>query len=208
MKLKQLFKSVLITLIILGTHYFSKNLNAQTIDSLDIGTQFIPAGYMGCPDNINIDPAWNSPPYSAPSCFKISYMTTCPSRWAGVYWTNTADENGANWGQLPGLNLSNHGYTRITFYAKGEDGGEIVEFGAFGIDNTHRDSQRYLYRDLCPKTTVPNRVIVLTNHWEKYRIDIRCQDLSSVIGGFYWSASWNSQPSGLIFYLDNIQFER
>ena len=178
--------------------FFAGSLFAQHKDTIDIGNEFIPAGYMGCVNNINIDPAWSTKTKSSPLCFKISYVTTCPNRWAGVYWTNVADDSGANWGQSPGRNLTGKKYAKLNFWARGDKGGEVVEFGAFGIDS-HKT-----YKDGCEKITIPGRVTVLTVEWKLYTIKIPCENLNSVIGGFYWTASWNSNPSGLSFYLDDI----
>ncbi len=183
---------------LLSTIAFSNSMLAQAKDTLDIGNEFIPAGYMGCVNNINIDPAWSTNPKTGPLCFKVSYMTTCSNRWAGVYWTNVADDSGANWGQSTGRDLTGKKYAKINFWARGEKGGEVVEFGAFGIDSGKT------YKDGCQKVTVPGRVNVLTTEWKLYSIKIPCETLKSVIGGFYWSASWNSNPSGLVFYLDDI----
>lgn len=206
MKNYSFFQCIKFSVLICLIQIISIESNAQTPKVLDIGTQFIPAGYMGCVNNINVDPAWKGDPNSEPTCYKFSYTTTCPKRWAGVYWTNTTHGDGANFGQLPGIDLSGNDYSKITFYAKGGKGGEVIEFGAFGVDNTRTDSL-FQYKDLCPKTTVKDRVVTLENKWKKYTIELNCKDLSSVVGGFYWSVSWDSHPAGLVFYIDDIQFE-
>ena len=202
-------KTFKLTYLVLFIHLFYAGnylASAQSVDSFDIGYGFIPAGYMGCNFSINLDPAWRNNPKSSPLCFKVSYTRTCTKKWAGVYWTNTATDTSANWGQLPCTDLSKGGYTKITFWARGETGGEVVEFGAFGIDNTYKNRDFYLYKDSCPKTVTKGRIVVLEPYWKQYSIIFqpRCKDLSCVIGGFYWSSNWESNPSGLIFYLDDI----
>lgn len=182
-------------------------LLAQKNDTLDIGSQFIPAGYMGCTDNISIQDAWSINPHSPSICYKISFSTSCPKGWAGVYWTNTADDSGANWGQYPGTNLSKNGFTKLSFWARGENGGEVVEFGCGGIDNTISQPDIFKYKDSFQKTKLSEKA-VLTREWIRFTINLRNKDLSSVIGGFYWTASWTANSSGLIFYLDDIILER
>ena len=45
-------------------------------------------------------------------------------KWGGVYWQNKPD----NWGHRPGNDYSGEGFTKITFWARGEKGNEVVEF--------------------------------------------------------------------------------
>ena len=87
----------------------------------------------------------------------------------------------------------------MTFWARGENGGEVVEFKAGGIDGPstkHKDS-----------FVVTTGAITLGAEWRQYTLNLAGQDLSSVIGGFCWIASKNRNPDGLIFYLDDIQYE-
>jgi len=121
---------------------------------------------------------------------------TPPCRWAGVYWQEP--EN--NWGALPGgYDLT--GATSLTFWVRGENGGEKVKFFVGGIGtcgDEYPDSLR---------PAVSTEVISLTSDWQKYEIDLRGQELSRIIGGFGWSANQCSNPDGATFYLDDIVFE-
>lgn len=130
------------------------------------------------------------------TCLKITYRLG-PKRWAGVYWLNAPD----NWGDKPGEDLSSDGFTKITFWAKGSVGGEIVEFKAGGVNTPgkpHKDSFTANYR---PKK------LRLTSDWKEYTISLANRGLSSVIGGFCWSANDSGNPNGLTFFLDDAQFE-
>lgn len=179
-------------------------LYGQKSDSYDIGNNFIPAGYMGCMGQIRQNDSCIVNPHSKPTCYKVSFIGSCDDNWAGVYWTNTADNRGANWGQYPGINLSSSGYTKITFWARGERGGEVVEFGFGGIDFITIDT-KFRFKDSTPKTEL---YINMTKNWRQFTIDLKNKDLSSVIGGFYWSSNCYLNPSGLIFYLDDILLEK
>ncbi|MCO6475966.1 MAG: hypothetical protein J5I94_05055 [Phaeodactylibacter sp.] len=205
----KLFASAIIILIIQA---FLNVVSAQSDtfekpEPFDIGSAFIPSLRMGCYNEINVDPVYRSEPNSEPFCYKITYIQPCSLKWAGIYWVNDDREDGPNDGKYPGTDLSDGGFTKITFYAKGENGGEWVEFGAFGIDNTRKNPDVYKYKDKCPKTFIKNRKVLLEKEWKQYTINLKCKDLSSVIGGFYWAASSDAHPSGLVFYLDDIQFE-
>ncbi|MDR0864348.1 MAG: hypothetical protein LBO74_05380 [Candidatus Symbiothrix sp.] len=167
-------------------------------NSFNIGEDFFPYGYMGCTKKISLNPAYSTDPHSASKCFKIEFTSSCDNNngWAGVYWTNK--EN--NWGERPGRDFSKSGFTKITFWAKGNKGGEMIEFGSGGIDET----PEFQYKDSYEKCKTRE---ILTNKWTQYSINLSGADLSSVIGGFYWSAEWQANPNGVIFYLDDIQFE-
>ncbi|MCP4549725.1 MAG: hypothetical protein GY835_24985 [bacterium] len=114
--------------------------------------------------------------------------------WAGIYWQSP--EN--NWGAYPGLDLT--GAKRITFYARGQNGGEIAEFKSGGIredqltGRTHHDSfEQSLGR------------LVLQKLWRKYSIDLSNKDLSNVIGGFAWTSPAQGDP--LTIHLAKIIIE-
>jgi hypothetical protein len=52
---------------------------------------------------------------------RIEYKQGPEKGWAGLYWQHPDN----NWGDEPGVDLT--GAKRISFYARGERGGEIVE---------------------------------------------------------------------------------
>jgi len=49
--------------------------------------------------------------------------------------------------------------------------------------------------------------VVLDTQWKKYSINLAGQDLSYVSGGFCWVTNSRLNPSGAVFYLDDIRFE-
>jgi hypothetical protein len=108
--------------------------------------------------------------------------------WAGVYWQHPDN----NWGDQPG-GLDLRGLTALTFYARGEHGGEKLRFLTGGITGPHGD-------------TLTKRSIhaTLTTTWQRYAIDLRGADLSRVVGPFGWTASQTNNPTGASFYLDDI----
>ena len=108
---------------------------------------------------------WKQGVHSAPVCVKVTYSPG-PTGWAGIYWQNKPD----NWGDKPGKNLKKYGYTKITFWAKGEKGGEIVEFKAGGIDASGKKFKDSL--------EVSTGRINLEKEWQQYTIDLEGEDLS------------------------------
>jgi hypothetical protein len=125
-------------------------------------------------------------------CTRIEYRPG-PIRWAGVFWLNYPD----NWGDRPGTRVL--GAKRLTFWAAGESGEEVVEFKAGGI---HSSGKRY--RDSFEVTT---GMLHLGKEWRKYEIDLTGADLSSVIGAFAWVATADANPKGVVFYLDEVRYE-
>jgi hypothetical protein len=130
--------------------------------------------------------------HSAPSCIQVTY-TGGPQGWAGVYWQFPDN----NWGDSPGRNLS--GASRLVFWAKGQKGGERVEFKVGGINDPKKPSHDSLETSL--------GYVTLTNKWQQYVIDLKGQNLENVIGAFAWTARISDNPSGLVFYLDDISYE-
>ena len=155
---------------------------------------YIPSGWMGDGSDISFDDACVVDPHSGASCIKIVYNNVASSgaRWAGIYWQNPAN----NWGSRKGgFDLT--GATKLTFWARGENGGErIEEFKMGGITGQYPDSD---VAGIGP--------VILTKEWKQYTIDLRGKDLSYVSGGFAWSTNLDVNPDGATFYLDDIVYE-
>jgi len=163
---------------------------------VDIHALFPASGWMGDGEYerkyINFLGDSTDNPHTPPTAIKITYRFG-PTRWGGLYWQNEPD----NWGDKPGNNYSNSGLSRLTFWARGATGTEVVEFKAGGIDNPKKK-----YRDSF-RATIGR--VTLSKEWRQYHIDLSGADLSSVIGGFCWvaSADYNSARQ-VAFFLDDI----
>jgi hypothetical protein len=143
---------------------------------------------------IQLMEAWRDRPYSSPICIKVTY-TPGPNGFGGIYWQNKPD----NWGDKQGEDFSEAGYKRLTFWARGETGNEVVEFKAGGINTPGKQ-----YKD---SFEVATGKVQLEKEWKQYTISLDQKDLSSVIGGFCWVAAKSANPEGVAFYLDDIIFE-
>jgi hypothetical protein len=160
-------------------------------DRISKENHFVPSGWMGDWGDLKINENYKDNPKSGSSCIKIEYsaVRSQGQGWAGIYWQNPAN----NWGNVKG-GYDLRGATRITFYARGEKGGELCEFKIGGIRGEYSDSA----------TTGP---IVLTQNWKKYTIDLKDLDLSYISGGFCWVITANDNPNGAVIYLDEIVYE-
>lgn len=164
--------------------------------ALSVTRDFYPSGWMGDGEEgtryIKLNTESSENPHTPPTSVKVIYQPG-PKRWAGIYWQYP--EN--NWGSKPGRNLQ--GYTRVTFWARGERGGEVVEFKAGDIKDMSKP-----YQDTF---AVSLGKVTLSTTWRKYEINLAGQNLSNVIGAFAWVATGNDNPQGLTFYLDDIYYE-
>ena len=192
------FFVVAVIMLCLSFITIESKVQSQEVEPFDIWQNFSASGFMGdgmegTEGYIKLFEGWKGNPHSAPVCIKIVY-TPGPKGWGGIYWLNSPD----NWGdKQPGNDFSESGYTRITFWAKGESGGEIVEFKAGGITGQKNEDS----------FQVTTRKVVLDKTWKKYTMKLERKDLSSVIGGFCWVANKAANPDGVIFYLDDIVYE-
>lgn len=163
-------------------------------DKGSISNHFIPSGWMGDSSDLKIDAGSVENPYFGKSCIKITYESKASNgaRWAGMYWQNPPN----NWGGVDGgFDLSKA--TKVTFWARGDKGGERVEeFKIGGLMGEYSDSD-----------TAGIGPVVLEKEWKQYTIDLKGKDMSYVIGGFAWASNLDVNPDGAVFYLDEIKYE-
>jgi len=154
---------------------------------------YVPSGWMGDYGDLRLIENWSQQPHSGKTCIRIEYSakTSQGAGWAGIYWQNPPN----NWGTIKGgYNLI--GAKKLTFWARGEKGGEIAEFKMGGITGEYADS-----------ASESAGVIELTSKWKSYEMDLTDKDLSYISGGFCWVTSYYDNPNGCIIYLDDIKYE-
>ncbi|MFT7538225.1 MAG: hypothetical protein ACI9F2_000368 [Lysobacterales bacterium] len=156
---------------------------------------FVPSGFMPDGDCVTFSDRWQEDCQDDKTCIKVEYDVECSAdgqKWAGIYWLNPAN----NWGSRKGgFDLS--GAKQLTFWAKGEEGGEqIQEVTIGGVEGMYPDSDKVIFGP-----------IILSNKWKKYTVDLRGKDLTYISGGFSWSTEEAVNPVDCHFYLDNIRYE-
>ena len=107
---------------------------------------------------------------------------------------------------MDGQGLDLTGATELRFMAKGDRGGEKVEFftAGFGYDGTS-GKKNVEYPDSAKKQSAG--WIELTDQWEEYVIPLESADMSYIVCGFGYVL--NDQKDGVsdnVFYLDEIRF--
>ncbi|MCF7870549.1 MAG: hypothetical protein K9L95_01155 [Candidatus Omnitrophica bacterium] len=167
-------------------------------DSSSLDNHFIPSGWMPATaaKDIRLNTNWKNLPFSGSTCIRVEYENNSGTRWAGIYWQQPAN----NWGTVPKAGYDLQGAQKLTFWARGDQGGEVIyEFKMGGLSSGQ-------YPDSDSASIGP---IELSKEWEKYKIDLRGRDLSYVIGGFAWATNIDvNDPEGIVFYIDEIKYEK
>ena len=118
----------------------------------------------------------------------------------GVFPPN-AQEPQQNWGDYPNAGFNITGATKLTFFARGEKGGEQVEFFVGGIGWPDKP-----YKESLPK--VSTGYVTLSKEWKEYTIDLTGKDLSYVLSGFGWVTNApRNLGQEITFYIDDIRFD-
>ncbi len=158
----------------------------------------------------DLDENFQENPYADESCIRCQ-IDTRGNDWGGWMFLNGYLPAGEtvpklNDGKQPNTGLDLTGATHLSFYAKGEQGGERVEFFTlgFGYDGD-TGSPVVEYPDSARKAS--RGFITLSNEWEEYTIDFGWADLSSICCGFGFVCSGGeSGNADNVFYLDEIRF--
>ncbi len=159
---------------------------------------FTISGFMPYGKCAEMNDVWQENCKEGKTCIKADFNRDCTTLsggegWAGVYWLQPAN----NWGELKGgYNLT--GATKITFWARGEKGGEVLTFkmGGVGTGRQNGDTDK-----------AQTDLITLTTDWKQYTIDLTGKNLSKVVGGFAWVGSAKNNTQNITFYLDEIYYE-
>ncbi len=164
-------------------------------DRSSVNNHYIPSGWMGDYGDIKLDTGSKEDPYLGDTCIKVIYNGKAAqgARWAGMFWQNPAN----NWGALPDAGFDLTRAAKVSFWARGEKGGErIEEFKVGGIMGEHPDSDSAVVGP-----------VILNKEWTQYTIDLKGKDMTNIIGGFCWATNIDVNPEGATFYLDEIKFE-
>jgi hypothetical protein len=155
---------------------------------------YIPAGWMGDYGDLKLNDQVMENPHTGTTCIQLVYSAkkSQGNGWAGMYWQSSAN----NWGSKKGgFDLT--GMNKLTFWARGAKGGEIIQkFIVGGIKGVYPDS-----------ISVEVGPIELTDAWKQYTINLAGKDLSYINGAFGWVTNADLCPEGATFYLDDIKFE-
>lgn len=147
--------------------------------------------------------AQNCPPDAEAACWRVTYKPG--GGWGGIYWwPPSCGEEGTPeaWEKVKsgacGVNVLDIGNVttveEVIFRARGEQGGEVIEF-------------RVGSADVAPMPGRSTGKVTLAREWQQYALDLENVDLTNAVGLFFWVAADIDNPEGAVFYLDSIQFE-
>jgi len=194
---------------------FHKKLDVYT-DLSAGGNHFVMFGKMsdppGAEDNVTINPGWRVGAHSGATCIRNTLLAE-GDNWGGFYFLNGVLEGQetqpkANWGEYADAGVNLTGATMITFWVKGDEGGENVEFFAFGVGRDPVTGAPFMPNpDSSPKVSAG--LLSLTTDWQEITLAVSSADLSYVLGGFGWVAASNMNGyEDITFYLDDIQYDK
>jgi hypothetical protein len=147
--------------------------------------------------------------YQGDTCIQAAFNAT-GHNWGGWYFMNGVMSAGAteptpNWGDVAnaGVDLSNA--KQLSFWARGETGGEVLEFIALGLGRDANNGQALKpYPDSAQQLKLK---VSLTQQWQQYTLDTSASHLNYVIGGFGWvTNAQDTKGNKSVFYLDEIQY--
>ena len=181
-------------------------INVATMASVRLDALASPAGWMsggGSPESFISFKASSEGCHTGSDCLQITYRPG--GGWGGIYWWPlSCGESGTPeaWDRVRkgtcGINVLEAGHlgaaSRLTFWARGDKGGEVVEFKIGAVD-------------VLPTPGRSLGRVTLKPTWEQYAIELEGMDLTNVIGLFLWVATDVDNTQGAVFYLDDIQFE-
>lgn len=152
---------------------------------------FSASGFMGDISDVRLAGSYAGTREEGFPCLRVRYAALGEAGWAGVMWQNPAN----NWGTVDGgYNLSRA--KSLSFWARGERGGEVVEIIVGGASSVFPDSDGVTTGD-----------ITLSGEWIRYIFDLSKTDLSYISSGFGFVLKQDRNPSGCTFYLDEVRYQ-
>ncbi len=157
----------------------------------------------------NMDENWQENPCEGRSCIRCRQVTV-RGDWGGWLFLNGWLPEGEtvprlNDGSMDGQGLDLTGADSLTFWARGEQGGETVEFFTCGFGYDGETGMRTLkYPDSASKRSTG--FVELGTEWQLYTIDLSDADMSSIACGFGYVLAGGDSSADNVFYLDDIRF--
>jgi hypothetical protein len=163
-------------------------INYRLLPAVD---NFAASGFMGDVSDVRLGGSYEGTRTAGFPCLRVKYAAVGEAGWAGVMWQNPAN----NWGTVDGgYNLSRA--RKLSFWAKGDKGGEVVEFILGGASSVFPDSDGVTTGD-----------IKLTSTWTRYELDLSAANLSYISSGFGFVVKQPLHPKGCTFYLDEVCYQ-
>jgi len=153
---------------------------------------FALSGFMGDITDLNAVGSYTNLLVKGRAVLKFKYEPKGNNGWAGATWQNPPN----SWGVYDGgYNLGEA--RKLVFWARGDKGGEVVEFTAGGAAANYPDSD-----------SIATGPILLGREWTEYIVDLTPFQLFYISTGFGLVVKHDQNPYGCVFYLDDIRYEK
>ena len=149
--------------------------------------RYYPTGWMGNTVAMDLNEAYADDPLSDDKHLRFQYKAN--DGWGGIVWQHPPND----WGDKPGgFDLT--GAQKLSFRAKGEQGGEVItiSMGIIGRDKPHFD------------TAKAEQKFTLSKDWKTYSLDLSSKDLSRIKSGFCIVVAGQGKP--LAVQIDDVKY--
>lgn len=163
-------------------------------------SSYLPSGAMGDPD-LTIEAGYLQQPFEGRSSVRFTYRPSRKSSqgWAGVYFQYPE----RNWGECAGRDL--RGASRLTFWARADHPTRAI-FKSGGINRyPWHDPAKPFMDSYGPLSTGK---VKLTREWQRFAIDLRDSDLSSVIGPLVWISELGDGFEERSVFVDDVVIDK
>ena len=95
---------------------------------------------------------------------------------------------------------------KVTFYAMGQDGGEVIKFKAAGkkVDKKEISDMEIFKNVKFDKTT---KDVTLTKDWKRFEIDLSNSDLKGITHPFGFEISKDKNNADSVFYIKGVKHD-
>ncbi len=183
------------------------------------GNHFFAAAEISQGATVTMDNSWAQSPHSGATSIRC-VLSTNGGGWGGFYLLNgilvsnapviyfgedTVPGTGIPVTSATGFNLA--GATSLSFWARGENGGEKIEFFMGGVGrNAVSGAATEPFADSTARIPKQGTVFTLSRSWKRFSISLAGRNLTNIMGGFAWVANKSHNPNGAVFYIDDIQY--
>lgn len=157
-----------------------------------------PTGWMPDGQGISFRSNFKDNCHSGNTCIRLGYKAS-ENSWVGIYWLANSSWEGPGVNIYEELGVDKDTPIKLTFWARGEKGGERAQFKVGGVGKGN-DSVEF---------AVATEWVRLDRRWRQYTIDLSNKDLSNVVGGFCWvtSRDKNRGREEVWIFVDDIRYE-
>lgn len=183
-------------------------------DVSSAGNRFVAFGAI--PDGaaaVSLNGSWTTLPRSGATALRFTFMPRSSVDFGGMYMLVGVLPAGAaapapQFGTQPNAGVDLTGAERLTFWARGAVGGEQIEFFMGGVGrNPVSGASLQPYPDSTVRRPTAGTIFTLSTNWQQFTVDLSGANLSYIVGGFGWVANAPNNPTGVEFFVDDVQYE-